>query len=202
VAAQLRRDGEGIGGMGVPEVRREEVGEGSGAYLMALRGCVKGEMMDYERTDVDRARDLYAIICNGELGDDVHALDTRVNIVLELERITCADFKDTAGFHRTVGSFIMRESSGGDRLRRFRKSKRWSQGELAIHLGISQQFVAQMETGKRPLSDKALSLILPQTTLPYAPTPFACETGIDSKQDGEAKNDLAGPETPGGDKEN
>jgi DNA-binding XRE family transcriptional regulator len=147
-------------------------------------------MMGYERTDVDRARDLYAIICNGELGDDEHSIDRRVDIIRELERITCADFKDTASFHRTVTAFIMRESSGGDRLKRFRKSKRWSQGELAIHLGVSQQFVAQMEGGKRPLSDRAISLISTKSIQSSAPTQFACETGIDSKQDNEAKNGM------------
>lgn len=147
-------------------------------------------MSEYARIDVDRARDLYAIICNKELGDDARSVNTRVDIIRELERITCSNFKDTADFHRTVSAFIMRESSGGDRLRKFRKSKRWSQGELAIHLGVSQQFVAQMEAGKRPLSEKARSLILLRPIQSSAPTQLACETGIENKQDMGSKNGM------------
>jgi DNA-binding XRE family transcriptional regulator len=150
--------------------------------------------MVYLRGDVDRVKDLYAIISNRELGDDERAVDMRVSIVSELERLTCSNFKDTADFHKKTGSFIMRESSGGDRLKRFRAEKKWSQGELAIHLGVSQQFVAQMEQGKRPLIDKAMSLIARGSIQSSAPTQFACETGIDSKQVAGAKNDLSDPE--------
>ncbi len=143
--------------------------------------------MEEPMSDVERAKNLYAIISNRELGNDPDAVQLRVNIVRELEKLTCSDFRDTADFNRQAGAFVICESSNGNKLRRFRQSKKWSQGELAIHLGVSQQFVAQMESGRRPLIDKALSLILLRDALPYAPTQFACETTVDSKQDTDAK---------------
>jgi DNA-binding XRE family transcriptional regulator len=152
---------------------------------------------EYVRTDQDRARDLYAIICNKELGDEPGAVATRVEIIEELERITCSSFWNTEDFHRVVSAFIAKKSGYGEKLKFYRKKKKWTQAMLAIHLGISQSLVAAMENGKKPLSDKARSLILSQDALPYTPTSFCNKIDSDNKQDTDTKNGVRDHEKDG-----
>ena len=40
-----------------------------------------------------------------------------------------------------------------------RKKKGWTQAALAAHMGVSQQYVAKMENGLKPFSNKALELL-------------------------------------------
>ena len=192
-------DGAGTPEVAVPEVRPRQVGENSGPDQLALRGLAEGEVMSEpdeaavfnvealnygmnEANPIDeRVRNLYAIIVYESLPDG--KIDTIVRIIETLERLTCSQFKDTADFHKKIGAFLVRKSSNGKLLREFRKSKGWSQGDLAIHLAVSQQFVAKMESDKTPLTEAAHALIMNLTTLPYAEASKGCETAIDSKQD-------------------
>ena len=140
-------------------------------------------------TDEERVRNLYTIISNNALPDK--DIDIRVSIIRELEHIMCADFKNTEDFHNKVGAYLLRKNSNPERLKEYRKSKRWSQADLAIHLGVSKQFVAKMEAGKTPLTDKAIAFISNKSIQSSAPTQFGCQTGIDSKQITGAKNGMS-----------
>lgn len=137
-------------------------------------------MIDAISVDEERVRNLYTIISNEALPDTL--IDTRVNIIRELERIMCADFKNTEDFHTKVEAYLLRKNANPDRLREYRKSKRWSQADLAIHLAVSRQFVSQMEAGKTRLTDRTIALISNKSTQSSAPAQFACQTAIDSKQ--------------------
>ena len=110
----------------------------------------------------ERVRNLYRVIENGLLPDD--DAWPRVAIVRELERLTGTEFGDTADFRAKVEAFILRGGQPGAQLVEARKAKRWSQRALALSLGISQQFVAAMEKGRKPLTDKALAFIRAQET--------------------------------------
>jgi transcriptional regulator with XRE-family HTH domain len=102
---------------------------------------------------------LYDRICSfADMGDrsgdgwmDVRALEIAMN----------ADFKDTADFHYKVKSFLSkgRPESACMQLKKSRKKMGWKQIQLANMLGCSQQFVANMENGKSPLTKRAISFI-------------------------------------------
>jgi len=128
----------------------------------------------------ERVRNLYAVISLGALPDE--EIETRVAIVRELERLTCSDFRDTEDFHKKIEAYLNRKNSNAELLKSFRESKGWSQADLAIHLAVSRQFVAQMEAGKWPLTDRAIGLICKKPIQSSAPTEIPCQTGIDSKQ--------------------
>jgi len=146
-------------------------------------------VIDAISVDEERVRNLYTIISNEALPDTL--IDTRVNIIRELERIMCADFKNTEDFHTKVEAYLLRKNANPDRLREYRKSKRWSQADLAIHLAVSQQFVAKMEAGKTPLTDRAIALIGNKSIQSSAPAQFGCQTAIDSKQVAGGKNGIS-----------
>lgn len=67
--------------------------------------------------------------------------------------VTCPD----CVFERLMTLKNSKDEEG--KLEKARKSKGWSQQMLGIYLNVSQQFVAQMENGSRPLSKKALNFI-------------------------------------------
>jgi DNA-binding transcriptional regulator YiaG len=118
---------------------------------------------------IDRVKDLYTIICNGQLGDRI---DERVAVIEELERLTSSEFKSNSDFHRKVSEFILRGDGPGSRLRALRKAKRWTLEVLGIHLGCSRQFVEAMERGRKPLTERAMAFVEAQKSyppiLPYA----------------------------------
>mgnify|MGYP000919099503 CR=1 FL=1 len=62
-------------------------------------------------TSIERVNNLYSVICNGELPDTPEAINTRVNIIRELEKLTKSDFKSTLDFHQKVGSFLIKAAS-------------------------------------------------------------------------------------------
>lgn len=61
---------------------------------------------------IERAHSLYSIIANRQLGSDPESLQTRVDIIRELERITRQDFKSTADFHAKINAWLMDKQSG------------------------------------------------------------------------------------------
>lgn len=60
---------------------------------------------------IERVKNLYSVICNGELPDSPEAINTRVNIIRELEKLTRSDFKSTLDFHQKVGAFLIKAES-------------------------------------------------------------------------------------------
>jgi len=61
---------------------------------------------------IERVKSLYSIIANRQLGSDPGSLQTRVDIIRELERITRQDFKSTADFHAKINAWLMDKQSG------------------------------------------------------------------------------------------
>jgi len=61
---------------------------------------------------IERVKGLYSIIANRQLGNDPEGLQTRVDIIRELERITRQDFKSTADFHAKINAWLMDKQSG------------------------------------------------------------------------------------------
>jgi hypothetical protein len=58
---------------------------------------------------IDQVKGLYAIICNHQGGDGPDAVQVRVNVIRELEKITNTRFSNTKHFHQKVGEYM----SGG-----------------------------------------------------------------------------------------
>jgi len=98
---------------------------------------------------VERAKRLYEIIVNRELGDDENCMCNRVCIVGELESITGKKFRNTAEFHREVGAFLARKNrdteSIGTRIRRARKKSGLTMRGLAKELGVSEKMIQRWE---------------------------------------------------------
>jgi DNA-binding XRE family transcriptional regulator len=110
---------------------------------------------------VERAKRLYTIIVNGELGDDEDGTCKRVCIIRELEGITHKDFRNTAEFHREVSAFLARKSrikeTDGGRLRRARKRAKLTIKELAAELGVTKRTMIRWEKNDGPpLSTRAV----------------------------------------------
>jgi len=112
-------------------------------------------------TEVARAKNLYAIIVNGELGDDEDGTCKRVCIIRELEGITHKEFKNTAELHREVSAFLARKSrvreTEGRRLRRARRKAKLTIRELADKLGVDKRTMIRWEKNDGPpLSTRAV----------------------------------------------
>jgi DNA-binding transcriptional regulator YiaG len=116
--------------------------------------------MENVNPNIDRIRNLYCLIENGALPDS--KILTRTLIVEQLENAVGLEFKDTADFHEKVDAFLRRGGRPGDQLLAARKERHWSQRTLGSHLGVSCQFVKEMEKGRKSLSDKALVFIREQ----------------------------------------
>jgi len=121
---------------------------------------------------IDRVKDLYSIICNGQLEE---RLDERVAVIEELEGLTNSNFRSTGDLHRKVSEFILRGEGPSSRLHAVRKAKGWTLEVLGIHLGCSRQFVAAMERGRKPLTKMALALIEGQKVIPPSYTTQGAE---------------------------
>jgi len=104
--------------------------------------------------DYLRAKRLYEIILNHELGDDSSGIQQRVEIIRELESITGKEFRNTAEFHQEVQAYIenrgARVGTLGTRLRKARKRAGLTIKELATSLGFkSHSAFVLFEQNKR-----------------------------------------------------
>jgi DNA-binding XRE family transcriptional regulator len=119
-----------------------------------------------EKTDLQRVKDLYAIICNRELPDS--KIQERTNIVRELERITGRDFRNTAEFHHLVADYIKRQEgkriSTGKMIRNKRKAMGWKQADLAAHLGVTPRQVIYYENDYTPPTKRLLEWLNSETS--------------------------------------
>ena len=126
----------------------------AGPWSQGAGGSTAGEDI------VERARHLYTIIMNRELGDDEDSVCNRVCIIRELESITHKDFRNTAELHREVSSFLARKSrikeTDGGRLRRARKRAKLTIKELAAELGVTKRTMIRWERNESPLSASAI----------------------------------------------
>jgi DNA-binding transcriptional regulator YiaG len=122
-------------------------------------------------TEVERARRLYTIIVNRELGDDEDSVMNRVCIIRELEGITHKNFRNTAEFHREVSAFLARKSrikeTEGARFRRARKRAKLTIKALAVQLGVTKRTVIRWERNESPFSASAVEWL--NKTLSDAP---------------------------------
>jgi DNA-binding transcriptional regulator YiaG len=110
---------------------------------------------------------MYGLIRDGILPDDCGGLQDRVNIVRRLEELTCSEFGNTADFHNKVSAFLARNDNNGTELRIARRDRKWTLERMGAYLGVSRQFVHQMELSRKPLNDKALELIGQKPISPY-----------------------------------
>lgn len=149
---------------------------------------------------IARARELYALICNGYLGDDAESVQLRVAIIKELENTFNTVFKDTWDFFNKMENFLS-ATNLGSALREEREQLGWTQARLAAVLGVSQSLVAQMENGTKPLINKALEFLAKKgrnvPRVPHAQPDFGNKNAIDNKEDTGGKNGGHGPAVAG-----
>ena len=108
---------------------------------------------------IQRVKNLYSIIANGQLGDDAESVCIRVDIVRELERLTGQNFKSTEDFHQKVNSFLLEQQAQGNdakSLSSARKQAGLTQKQLAEILCVSIRRIKHWEAGTKPISKKAL----------------------------------------------
>lgn len=109
----------------------------------------------------------------------------RVDGIHQLETLLKTQFINTEDAKRKCERSVLSKGkvSKGD-MRIAREAKGWSQGELGIHLGVSQSAIAHMESGRRPYGEKAHKWLKDyyKAMLPYAEADFGNEISIDSKQ--------------------
>lgn len=100
-----------------------------------------------------------ALLGSDKIPYDSDGTQKRVEIVRLLERMTGKEFKNTADMKAKVNHFTAFGGHRGEDIKTARKMRGWSQADLGICLGISAQFVKEMEKGRKPLTDKAISFI-------------------------------------------
>ena len=133
-------------------------------------------MSDQITEDYLRAKELYEIICNHELGDDSSGVQQQVEIIRELESITGKDFRNTAEFHLEVQAYINKKgeriASLGTRIRKARKRKKWSLKQLSQNLGFRAHSTFSMYEQNRRVPPKEVMewLIQEENALGTHPT--------------------------------
>lgn len=151
--------------------------------------------------DIDRARNYFAIISNELMGDSPGELQARVDMIRQLEKITGKEFKNTADFIERMEK-LFSASNQATALREERERLGWTQARLAAFLGVSQQMIAKMENGSKPLNLKALRFLEQKrsdlASVPHAQLDFGCKYIIDNKEDTDSKNGGHGPINEGG----
>ena len=106
-------------------------------------------------TDVSVVKNLYAMICNGEVSDG----ERSARLVSEIEGIIGKPFRNTAEFHHLVADYIKREGLGkttGELVRKKRRGMKWTQAELAAHLGVTERTIINYESNATPPTTKLL----------------------------------------------
>jgi DNA-binding transcriptional regulator YiaG len=136
---------------------------------------------------VERARNLYTIIVNRELGCDEDSVMKRVCIIRELEGITHKDFRDTAEFHREVSAFLARKGrikeSVGTQIRHARIKAGLTMKGLAKELGVSTKMVQRWELNVNGYAPSPAAIDWLNKTLSDAPGSIISEKGQQGKED-------------------
>lgn len=105
--------------------------------------------------DVDVVKALYAIVCNGDIDDGERA----ARVVAELEGMTGKPFRNTAEFHYRVADCLKRMSCGktiGHMTKAKRRAAKWTQADLAAHLGVTKRTVINYESNETPPTKRLL----------------------------------------------
>ncbi len=117
-------------------------------------------MSEPTREEIKDTVSYFKTISEGRLQDDPESLQERVRIIQHLEEVIKQDFKSTDDFHKKMGSYFMiKEGSGGVRLRNARMEMGITQKVLAEILGISKVYLVEMEHDTKTLSKPALTFI-------------------------------------------
>ena len=102
--------------------------------------------------DIERVKQLYAIIVHGQLPDDPDSIQKKIDIVRELEKIVRQDFLSTADFHEKINSFLRKRTSIRNDSIRFQEKRKGlglTQEDLAQALGVSVRRIKHWEAGTR-----------------------------------------------------
>jgi len=92
---------------------------------------------------------------------DADSVMYRIKLIGYLEKLLRKDFKDTRDFRQNVedllGGYDERKMPVSLRIRRARKKKKWTQKQLASHLGLKSHVpIVQYEKGQRNPSGRVL----------------------------------------------
>lgn len=116
--------------------------------------------------DISRLKDkryfvkkAYQILNNPNRPMDADSVQWRVLLVQCLERLLKTQFINTADFRQKVDGFLrgyeVRKADPASRIKKARKKKKWTQKQLANHLGYkTHAAIAQLENGLRYPSKK------------------------------------------------
>jgi len=101
----------------------------------------------------------YRDILEHKYPDNADGVFMRLNIIRALEGELKTEFINTEDFKRKMDAFCISGKrqylTDGARLRQVRKRKKWTQEELATHLGCTRQTVIRWEKNFDPISKKA-----------------------------------------------
>lgn len=109
-------------------------------------------------TNPETVRNLYAIVCNGEVNDG----ECAARAVAELESIVGRAFRSTTEFHHLVADYLKREGLGrttGEMVRRKRRGLKWTQAALAAHLGVTKRTIINYESNQTPPTKRLLEWV-------------------------------------------
>lgn len=106
-------------------------------------------------------KELYIEICRKDRPLDPRSIQDRVDLIKILEKRLKTEFFNTRDFHEKVGNHFNRFRPHiipvSTRVRKARKKLRWSQKQLAAHLGYkSHVSIAHYERGLRYPSSEVL----------------------------------------------
>jgi len=110
-----------------------------------------------EIEQLENIREYYHVIKNEVLPDSM--LHERVMIVNWLEQQTKMEFKDTSDFYFKMDQFLSQGKPQGLRLKKAREKEGLSLSKCGLILGVSKQFLSEMERSRKPLNQKALRFI-------------------------------------------
>lgn len=106
-------------------------------------------------TNAEIVKNLYAMVCNGEVNDGERA----ARIVAQMEEIVGKPFRSTTEFHYLVADYLKREGSGkttGELVRKKRRGLKWTQANLADHLGVTKRTIINYEANNTPPTKRLL----------------------------------------------
>ena len=115
------------------------------------KNCVCSVCGNQVSGNVDPKRELVCWRCTDRLVEKIRTE----------EELLKTSFRDTKDYEFKLRSFKEKGKAENQNvlLKKARKKMGWSQRRLATELGISQQFVAQMEMGRRTLTPTSLALL-------------------------------------------
>lgn len=117
--------------------------------------------LPYKETDAQKVDRLYRILClsgTGVMCDCWDCVHERVKMVGKLEEIIGKPFRNTAEFHYLVGEYLKKRSgkTTGQLIKVKRRAAKWTQTNLADHLGVTKRTVINYESNATPPTKRLL----------------------------------------------